>query len=683
MAAGAAESRAASNENKSGAEHLPLRELTPQSGAIGTWLLQVADVPRVHEYEYTWNGKTIKGKRLEMILMSQEPGSYCIGQNKHRGAPKVAEKEFERNVERFKVGTMWCASKVALAKEKPCYISSPLKVMIDLNNTKMDPVLQSIHKMPVEATPLETLHTILMCPQHQRVDVTALIDNMSPVREVTSAHGQRYVADVAIRDDSGPEGISQCSFTIWLPKTSIMAEQFDELKKLCDEEKPVTFFSLQCDLQENSKVVKPDFERFRFAPCSTGPRAEQLESKATALLGATEQPVTIIASLPVFEPRETTDYLILPAKQTTCELLRAAVKSGTELLDNDKSGASEHVEGILFQINHVRVLEPAANEQLLTNDEARLFVPIAMIDRSGTIEVRMREKAALELSSLSTKNDFIEEARQGGLNFPILCSVRVHVKKVNGATEHDEISAIVVEAEAQKLSITNMPNTSVLELHSLLKELHVNVERMIVAPIASVEHSPHGGMVVNAYGKQHQCSCVLTMIAHTGKSIVQPVGSGHRIVSKEVWNIPFDLLLDRQESAPEHASRIIDGQVASYCTMDNVQYYTLSSTRAKEPVYAIVVISSVSKHDGKIMYMIDKVAKVEEKGTLSDVINHCKKLSYWLKTEDDGQIGNPSRSRTFSVSSMCTPYTVKKSRRLSEQPSGASLKSNDGDASAR
>ena len=47
--------------SESAAEHLPLRELTPQSGGIGTWLLQVAEKPRVREYDYTWSGKTGKG----------------------------------------------------------------------------------------------------------------------------------------------------------------------------------------------------------------------------------------------------------------------------------------------------------------------------------------------------------------------------------------------------------------------------------------------------------------------------------------------------------------------------------------------------------------------------------------------------------------------------------------------
>ena len=128
-------------------------------------------------------------------------------------------------------------------------------------------------------------------------------------------------------------------------ETSKSADELAQLKKLSEDRKPVTFFALQCDIQETANVVKPDFEMFRFAPCKTGARPLELESKANGLLSATVHPVTIGAALPVFVPRETTDYLSTPAKQTTCELLSAAVRSGTDLLESDKGGASEHVEG--------------------------------------------------------------------------------------------------------------------------------------------------------------------------------------------------------------------------------------------------------------------------------------------------------------------------------------------------
>ena len=71
-----------SSESSSAAEHLPLRELTSQSGGIGKWLFQVPEEPRVREYEYTWNGRPYKGKRFEVPMQSPEAGSYCMGQFK-------------------------------------------------------------------------------------------------------------------------------------------------------------------------------------------------------------------------------------------------------------------------------------------------------------------------------------------------------------------------------------------------------------------------------------------------------------------------------------------------------------------------------------------------------------------------------------------------------------------------
>ena len=56
-----------------------LKELTPQSAGIGTWLLQVAEAPRIWEYSYTYNGKQVQGKRFEVTLVSPDANVYCIG----------------------------------------------------------------------------------------------------------------------------------------------------------------------------------------------------------------------------------------------------------------------------------------------------------------------------------------------------------------------------------------------------------------------------------------------------------------------------------------------------------------------------------------------------------------------------------------------------------------------------
>ena len=96
----------------------------------------------------------------------------------------------------------------------------------------------------------------------------------------------------------------------------------------------------------------------------------------------------------------------------------------------------------------------------------------------------------------------------------------------------------------------------------------------------------------------------------------------------------------------------------------------------------MAVISNASNHEGNLLYIIGKVAKINDQAQVSNLITHFKKLSKWLKNEGAGEYAPLGRSRTFSVSSGQTPYTVKKSRRLSEQPSGASLRSEGSETQA-
>ena len=183
------------------------------------WLVLVAEAPREWEYTYTFNGHKCTGRRFEAILVSPDASVYCIGAFRRKQDNAAGNKKFADALSMFQHGTVWEASKTSLAKEKPCFISSSLKLMIDLNASKMSPVLQSICKMPSEATPLDTLHTILMCPQNKRVDVTALVHEISSTRQAVTARGERHIFDITIRDDSGLENGCESSFTAFLSKT--------------------------------------------------------------------------------------------------------------------------------------------------------------------------------------------------------------------------------------------------------------------------------------------------------------------------------------------------------------------------------------------------------------------------------------------------------------------------------
>ena len=125
----------------------------------------------------------------------------------------------------------------------------------------------------------------------------------------------------------------------------------------------------------------------------------------------------------------------------------------------------------MFQLDHVRILEPRAGGSLFTKDGSRLFPRIEIIDYTAQVELRMREKVVLELADL-TKEEFVREARCGGINFPLLSSVRVLVKKAADGAAEPAASAIIGEATEQDLGIPEaIPNASLTFVSELLKTL--------------------------------------------------------------------------------------------------------------------------------------------------------------------------------------------------------------------
>ena len=82
----------------------------------------------------------------------------------------------------------------------------------------------------------------------------------------------------------------------------------------------------------------------------------------------------------------------------------------------------------------------------------------------------MREKVALELSGLADKDEFIVETKTGALNFSMLHSARILVKKKpTSEDDPDEVlSAIIVEAAEQKLQAEFGSNASIRELQNIV-----------------------------------------------------------------------------------------------------------------------------------------------------------------------------------------------------------------------
>ena len=198
-------------------------------------------------------------------------------------------------------------------------------------------------------------------------------------------------------------------------------------------------------------------------------------------------------------PNEKTDWKAERATHSTCYLLQEALRGGVGLYRRSAADA------ILTQLNHVRILEPAAGQELTTKDGSRLFPSVRLIDSTSSIEVRMREEAALELSHQPDKLAFMKAVQEGDLSFPMIASVRVLIrekKKDGGAAENGEdenyLSAVVMTAEEQLVDTPYLPNKACLALNPLHALLAVPTDRMLTAVLQEVNVSPHSGLVVGA-----------------------------------------------------------------------------------------------------------------------------------------------------------------------------------------
>ena len=142
--------------------------------------------------------------------------------------------------------------------------------------------------------------------------------------------------------------------------------------------------------------------------------------------------------------------------------------------------------------------------------------------------------------------------------------------------------------------------------------------------------------------------------------------AGHRIATSKVWNIPFEANHKQDDGAPEHADSEVNARFISYCTMNNVQYFTLSSRKANQATYAVVLLGSSHISEGITNFMMNKAQLVE-----SDDMPNTRKLfetlSFLCKTAGNNMdASSASQEREWNES--ISPFRAKRARSLGREP---------------
>ena len=112
--------------------------------------------------------------------------------------------------------------------------------------------------------------------------------------------------------------------------------------------------------------MKTSREKFYFQICECGAKAERLKNNAAAITTTASDKITVVAEIPTFAKKEI-DYVATDGTLTVCRLLDYTINAGSSVVMPDTT------ETTVFQINHARVLEPKANENVYTNTVDRLF----------------------------------------------------------------------------------------------------------------------------------------------------------------------------------------------------------------------------------------------------------------------------------------------------------------------
>ena len=667
-------------------ESLDLHELNAKSAGIGAWVLRVHTM-RLIEYEYVWQNQPRKGQKVECRLVAAD-GVYCHGVIKQsfrsswRGGGVDPAVELKQMQDKFKDGTVWRMTKVGLVNEKSEYMGSPVKVCIDLRKTKCVGILQGSVEMAPAPAPEDELEKILALQHTQRVDLTALIAEVSPTRRETTSYGQKDIVDVTFLDGSKQAGQQEqvkANVALFFDTSANGAAKLQSLRDVHASNKVVALYGLTCIPRGQGRC------EFKAGQSFFWEKASGTYAKLAHLQAVAEETVAAPASLITTEWQptgQTRNFAEEEAVLSVCGWVAALLRSppggdASELTGESLEGADE-----VFQINHCYVATPGPGEQVLTKDNERIWLQnIQIMDATGSFTASLREKAALALSKLDSKEAFVEAYATDNIAFPVLASVRVHLARQkhandrasqgSGAAEPAVLNAVLVEAEDQ--SIEAMPTSALLQLGPILAKLSLSSAELKIAKLQDFAVVPHVGLVVDGA----KCNLGLVLVGATTKSEFRRFGEGYRLTTKNVQDVGFGGSSLKPEDLRPSQDTGFD--LVVICTEHNLTDYKMAPPRNAEMQYALVVVSSLREvpaaagagEPGRKTFMVERVQLLQ--GT--DEVAACQKMLAKLKYARGAfKFEGTKRDRSVWSDMPVTPTsTAKRVRRLSNCPTDASL----------
>ena len=613
-------------------EETPLKEiLTPQAAGASEITVKVVKA-EVVQYSYEWKGKKVDTKKFVCILLSKSAPEYCLGtaklQNKN-------EKELKELVKKFADNTFWKLSRIKLLDEKPQWINTSCRIVIDLRQSMSSPVLQS-PGMPNLPEPPQTIANILSLKQRQRFDLMAIpVEILSQRR--TSAGSP--VADVRLMDGSkkctnADESMASMPLTLFFSTEAEFTTFEGHVAKT-----PLLFWCLQGSREGQNVEVHTVKGLSKWEPAA-GTKCEEMKQNIPSICNA--ETITSVAELRTFMPEEATDYTTCAATLTVCRLLS---NDNTNTLLGD---ATEH----LYQVNHVYVQPPHANDSIHTNDGKRLWTQSSCWDTTKSVTLGFRSKAMLALANLQPHEEkkYEELVKAGEIQYPILSSLRVRVHKKSltsssAANQSTDADTFVVVVEAEPQDIQESPNNSVADIHAIIASMPHASDRIAVSPLCDLHSSPF----YNIEAGDCNVDKALVLLQSTRRSFGKLLAGGYRVITDDVTD------------ATDKSSKEKFGVVA-YCSIEASPSFMFppppQGSTASTAIAVLTKVLSPQKSEHKADLYVQQM-QVVPPGDVKDVVEMFQRM----------QQHKPSNETPKEAATAVTPpWEQRKCRKICRYP---------------
>ena len=341
-----------------------------------------------------------------------------------------------------------------------------------------------------------------------------------------------------------------------------------------------------CTHQTAAEALSSSRKNFFFVKAA-GAKAERLTTNAEALHAAPQTMRDVLRQA----SQGRRDYAQEPGTQILCKLL-SDLSTHSEIQKlSDKA--------TVWQTNWTEVAWPTG-DTLLKKDGSELWFQTSLRDLSGQVErVWMGQKAALSLSQLDDKDDFLEANSAGKQMFPIVSSVKVIRELREGQPPEGSgdvaqlattksVNLVIVEAHDQPLD--EAPTKATLELIPMLQDLKDDTSAILPAGLHMVKVSPHYAFTVTCMAPvggqtvQIPCQKILALVRSSKSTKTTPLGeNGFKLITPGVEDLMSEQDPSGQAANEKHTLSVI-------CTLDNMPTYRLDPPRGGSQ-HALVTIT--------------------------------------------------------------------------------------------